>query len=415
MMPQAKILGRFLAISAAVLSSLSAQSVSAESTDSKVAPLFAVVDFQKLTTSFKAKDSIETDLRTMQQKFDAQLARRDNMPFLSEDEQKQLDSLYEKATKTDADTNKIKELENKNKQKSEEIQAIRQKKDTELNDADRAKLKAADEAFREAQKKFVQLKDDLSNQISQFGKSKSDELMSKIKGTIAKIAEQKGYAVVFSSEVALFSGSDITDQVVGDLNKNSGNVKAPENKAGATFAVVDFQKISAGYKAKDAVETDLRTMQQKFDAQLARRDTMPFLTEDEQKQLDAIYDKPTKSDADNNKVKELETKNKQKSEEIEPLRAKKENELNETEKAKLKAASEKLGEAKKRFDQLKEDLTTQLNQFGKSKSETLMTKVKAAISKVAADKSIAMVFTSEVALYAGMDITDQVISELNKK
>jgi Skp family chaperone for outer membrane proteins len=216
MMSQPTIWGRVLALAAIVMCTAFALSASG---DAKSGNVFAIVDFQKISTGYKAKESVESDLRNMQVKFDGQLSRRDTMPFLTEDEHKSLDAINDKATKSEADNSKIKELENRNKTKSEEIQALRQKKDADLTPADRDKMKAADAQFMEAQKRFVQLKEDLTNQLSQLGKSKSEDLMTKIRGSIAKVAKQEGVAIVFNSEFALYAGTDITEQVVSDLNK----------------------------------------------------------------------------------------------------------------------------------------------------------------------------------------------------
>ena len=43
--------------------------------------------------------------------------------------------------------------------------------------------------------------------------------MGKVRAAISKVAEQKGVAVVFNSEVAPYAGNDITPAVVGELNK----------------------------------------------------------------------------------------------------------------------------------------------------------------------------------------------------
>ncbi|MEP6755566.1 MAG: OmpH family outer membrane protein [Chthonomonadales bacterium] len=180
---------------------------------------FASVDFKKLSAGYKAKDAVEMELKLMQTKFDAKLARRDNMPFLSEEDHKALDALEEKALKTDADTKKIKDLQDKAKTKSDEIQALRQKADKDLTEDNKKTLADADKMFRDAQARFTGMKEDLANQLAQYGNSQSDELMKKIRASIAKVAEQKGLAIVFNNEVALYAGLDITDAVVNELNK----------------------------------------------------------------------------------------------------------------------------------------------------------------------------------------------------
>ena len=180
---------------------------------------FASVDFKKISIGYKAKDAVEIKLKSMQQEFDAKLARRDNMPFLSEDDHKALDALEEKPMKTDADNKKIKDLQDKAKTKSDEIQALRQKADKDLTEDNKKTLADADKMFRDAQARFTGMKEDLAGQLAQYGNSKSDELMKTIRTSIGKVAEQRGLAIVFNNEVALYAGLDITDAVVNELNK----------------------------------------------------------------------------------------------------------------------------------------------------------------------------------------------------
>jgi len=216
-MSQSNNWGRLLAFSSIV--TCMAFALSASGQGGKTGPTFAVVDFSKISTQFKANDQFQNEFKGMQAKFDARLQRRNDMPFLTEEEQKSLDMLTEKAAKTDADTAKIKEIETKNRTKNDEIQAIRQKADKDLTDGDKKKLEETEKYFREAQGRLAAMKEDLTAQITQFGKTQTDELMKRFRVSVTKVAEQKGIAIVFSNEVALYAGTDITDTVLNDLNK----------------------------------------------------------------------------------------------------------------------------------------------------------------------------------------------------
>lgn len=193
--------------------------VRASGEDKKAVGMYATVDFKKIATDYKAKDEAESTFKVMQNHYAARLSRREQMALLSEDEQKSLDTLYEKANQTDKDKADIKAIEDKSKKESDQINAIQQKKDTELTDADKAKLKEVGERVRGAQTRYTAMKEDLMMQLDKFNSTQSDLLLTKIRGAIAKVAEQKGVSLVFNSEVALYAGTDITPQVVGELNK----------------------------------------------------------------------------------------------------------------------------------------------------------------------------------------------------
>jgi Skp family chaperone for outer membrane proteins len=214
MMPQPTIFGRVLALTAIVMCAVFALSASGEG-QTKTA--FAVVDMQKLSTKFTARETLETELRTMGQKFTLRLQRRDQMPFLSEEDQTTLDTLSEKATRTDADNNKVKEIEERNRKKSARLQELNQKQN--LNEAEKKEQSDLQEDFRNAGSRFAKIKDELDGKVNDFRNSKSEELNTKVRTTVAKVAEKNSIAIVFTSDVALYAGTDITDQVVGELNK----------------------------------------------------------------------------------------------------------------------------------------------------------------------------------------------------
>ena len=180
---------------------------------------FAIVDFRKITTEYKGKDAIEGDIRAMQNKFLQRLARREQLVFLTEQEHAELDTLSEKASQSDADKAKIKELGEKSRKRQEELQTLSQKKQEELTDADKKKLEQGNKDVRDAQERYAKLKENLDTEFSNFSNTQSDQFEGKIRAAIAKVAEQKGVALVFNSNVALYAGTDITQAVIGELNK----------------------------------------------------------------------------------------------------------------------------------------------------------------------------------------------------
>jgi Skp family chaperone for outer membrane proteins len=193
--------------------------VSASGQDKKTGSTFATVDFQKIATSYGQREEVEKTIRTMRAKFDARLQRRDNMPLLTEVEQKELDTLTEKDNPSDADKKRIKELTDKGQRLGTEIQALRQKADKDLTDADKQKIKDAEAAFIQAQQQYGNMKEDLTNQLQQYGTTNGDKLVGQIREAVKRVAEQKGVSIVFSSEVALYAGADLTDPVLAELNK----------------------------------------------------------------------------------------------------------------------------------------------------------------------------------------------------
>src|SRR5262245_30418102 len=83
-----------------------------------------------------------------------------------------------------------------------------------------------------------------------------------------------------------------------------------DKKTGTVFAVVDFGKVSTEYREKTIAEGELSTKKTRYAARLARRNNMPLLTEEEQKELDRLHDKDVtqQTDAEKKRVDELTKK-----------------------------------------------------------------------------------------------------------
>jgi Skp family chaperone for outer membrane proteins len=196
-----------------------AYSVRASGQAGKTGQTFGIIDADELTAKYKAKEALDGTLREMGNKFNQRLQRRGDMAFLSDDDHKLLDSLYEKATQTDQDKAKITELETKARKRAEEINTLGQKKQTELSDAEKKILETGGKEFRDAQQRYAVLKENLENESRNYINTQTEDLRKKVRAAVAKVAEQKGIAIVFSSEVTFYAGTDLTQAVLGELNK----------------------------------------------------------------------------------------------------------------------------------------------------------------------------------------------------
>src|SRR5688500_2722503 len=193
--------------------------VGASGQDKKTA-VFGIVDFEKLQSDYKRKVTLESDLEALKTRLDKRLARRDTMPFTSEEEHKKLDKLNEKAAtdRTDAEKKRITELEQKSEGVNKEINALRQKPEKDLTDADKTRIKQAEEQWQKAQQAFAGHKSAGENELRAFITANTSTLKKDVNEAVRKVAEQKGLAIVFNSEVAPYASADITSQVLAELN-----------------------------------------------------------------------------------------------------------------------------------------------------------------------------------------------------
>ena len=197
-----------------------ALAVGASGQGAKPQSTFGTVDVQKINQQYKARQVALADLTALQSQLQARLTRRQNMPFLTEDEHKQLDALVEKgAAQTDADKAAAKALTDKATQLNTEFEQLNQKPDKDLTPEDRAKIQERRSAGFKMQQTVSALNDEYTNRMREFESTNLDRLMKEFRDAVKKIAEQKNLTIVFDSQFALYAGVDITAAVLAELNK----------------------------------------------------------------------------------------------------------------------------------------------------------------------------------------------------
>lgn len=181
---------------------------------------FGTVDVQRVTKDYKAMQMAQRELEARQIRANARIQRRMNMPFLSDEEHKQLDEIEAKdpAGRTAAEVAKAKELTDKGTKLSGEIAALAQKPDAELTDADRQRMKDADAARGRLESQIAGIRDEEDAKLREFGMANQERLTKEFRAAVKRVAEKKGLSIVFDVQVAVFAGTDITDDVVKDLN-----------------------------------------------------------------------------------------------------------------------------------------------------------------------------------------------------
>ncbi len=196
--------------------------VNASGQDKKGGANFASVDVEKVNADFAARRAIEDQMRALDKRMKDQLDRRNSMPFLSEDEHKQIDAIEAKdaAQKTPADTAKVKELTDKGGKLSADIEALRGTADDKLTQEQKDKLKQAETDFQRAKNQFQALQDEFRATMQKKIDENSDMLMARFREAVKKIGEAKGISIVFNNQVAIYAGTDLTQAVITELNKN---------------------------------------------------------------------------------------------------------------------------------------------------------------------------------------------------
>lgn len=182
---------------------------------------FATVDLIKVQTEFKEKAKVEGDIRAMQARLQRAIDRRRELPLLAEAKHKELDELLDKdvAARSDKEKKRIDELNTEGTGLTAEARKLQQKDQKDLNDADKKKISENEAILVAMQQSLAALQEEGMAKIQQFVNTNTETLLKQMRNAVAKVAEQKGIAIVFNSEVAPYAGADITQAVVSEVNK----------------------------------------------------------------------------------------------------------------------------------------------------------------------------------------------------
>lgn len=179
----------------------------------------AVVDTQKVYKEAPRIRQYQEQLDAFKQLLTSKLDIRSQNWMLDETELQELITLKTKDKPNDAENARIKALTDGERAKDDELKALQQT--TTPTDQQKARLK---ELMDLQQKSKDTANATLKDYDVQY-QSKTTELMTKadseIQAAVAKVAESKGYTLVFDKAVVMLGGTDISDQAIGALPRKA--------------------------------------------------------------------------------------------------------------------------------------------------------------------------------------------------
>ena len=201
------------------------------------------------------------------------------------------------------------------------------------------------------------------------------------------------------------------------LFASSAVAMARTRQVQARFAVVDLERVNREFRGKQNAKS-IRMLQILND-QISRRNEMPFLTEIEHLRLDKIMAKPSarQSQRERTEVRELYAKSDRLNQDYALSKNRVAKEGTEQDNQTVRKLDEIVADANRRSEAQKSQKRKITSIVG-TESDKIISTVRSAVKKVAQSKHIDVVFSaSQVAVVASgpMDITDDVIAELNKR
>ena len=184
--------------------------------------------------------------------------------------------------------------------------------------------------------------------------------------------------------------------------------------AAAQFGIVDLSRLLKDSKSQQQAADTLQRTQQNYMSILKRLDqgTSRFLTEAEINELEALYEKDTLTDADKKRVGDLEAKGDALKRELTTIQNT--SQPTPVQSTRLQALGDMQEKGNSSLQKLVGTLDARFKDRARDADQKALTQIRGAVAKVAKARSLSAVFTTDVALYATTDITDDVLKELNK-
>ncbi|MGI4787214.1 MAG: OmpH family outer membrane protein [Janthinobacterium lividum] len=200
----------------ALISFASAQPVAAAPTPSTI-PVIGSVDISKLQQQSARKTKYDTDLHALADRLDVTFKLQAASIMLSSADQNELGALLNSPRQSDSDRARITALETKAAQAAQQLVDLQQKKDPTPTDT--AQLGALNDANTAGQKIVQGIGDGYQAQLKKLSDDDNAAFTQSVKEAIAAAAKEHGLSVVFTSDIAVYTTNDITDDVIKRLNK----------------------------------------------------------------------------------------------------------------------------------------------------------------------------------------------------
>ena len=176
-----------------------------------------VVDVQKIYKDAPRVKQYMEDLDKFRDGLKQKLETRQQNMMLSEDEIKELIDLKLKQTATQPEKDRITALEKTERDRDAELKTLQEGKD--LNDQQKARLKELQEMQQKSKDTGAAIAKDYDGQFQTKVQETESIITGELQDAIKKVAEGKGYTLVLDKVVVLSGGTDITDDVIGKLDR----------------------------------------------------------------------------------------------------------------------------------------------------------------------------------------------------
>lgn len=178
------------------------------------------------------------------------------------------------------------------------------------------------------------------------------------------------------------------------------------------FGSVDIGRIQSESTRKAKYDTDLHALADRLQSAFKQQASSIMLNKADQTELGTLLVKTNPTDADRARITALIAKSNADAQQLTDLQQKKEPTPADT--ARLTALTTTYQNAQTILSGIQDDYQAQLKKLNDDDTTEFTRLIKDAITAVAQQKNLTVVFSSDVALYTTNDITSEVVKRVNK-
>lgn len=174
------------------------------------------VNLPRIQAGYSKAADMQKQIEELNTRLQAQFNIQQNGVMLNKTELARLGTLVSKSPRTDAETAELTNLQQKAARDAQELTTLQQKPSP--TDADKARLTTLTTQAQAGQQALQEISDGYRAQAQAEQERLSVQLSDQIKAAITAVAVQRGLAVVFDGQLAIYTANDITDDVLKRLN-----------------------------------------------------------------------------------------------------------------------------------------------------------------------------------------------------
>ena len=186
---------------------------------------------------------------------------------------------------------------------------------------------------------------------------------------------------------------------------------APVALTSTNVGVVDIARVGQEYKTLLEKNSQLETLATSLTSEVQARQAYPFVTEEEIQQLLGVLKLETRTPEQEAQLKKLTDESQKREAELLQLESKQD--PSDQEKSRRNELRQIKQAAAEHLDQVRNAYSAQLDAQRQKIEGEVVEAVRKAITEVAGEKGLPLVFDKDAILFGGTDITDPVLTKLN--